>query len=304
MRPELLVPLLLLVLLTIAAAALLVLPPAMRRERIAARLQALHADAADAKAGQRTVPGNLLVGLGDALIRGGLVPRSLLEQWQAMLVAANFRRDASLAMFAGAKLALLVVAPIIAGVLLHHSHFADHTLAGAVIAGICGLVLPDMVVGRLRRRYLAAVERGLPDALDMLLMCSGAGLGMEAGIDRVATEIRTAHREIADEFRLTANELRISADRHATLVALGTRLGLDSMRRLVATLAQTMQFGTPLAQALRILAAEARQEEIARFETRAARLPVLLTLPMIVFILPTVFLIVAGPAILQLMRTL
>ena len=93
-------------------------------------------------------------------------------------------------------------------------------------------------------------------------------------------------------------------DRRAAILNMGARTGLESLKRLGATLVQTMQYGTPLSQALRTLSAEMRTEMLTRFEERAARLPVLLTVPMIVFILPTVFAVVGGPAMLRVMASL
>jgi tight adherence protein C len=96
--------------------------------------------------------------------------------------------------------------------------------------------------------------------------------------------------------------MRVNADRRVALLNMGIRTGLISLRRLGATLVQTLEYGTPLSQALRTLSSEMRQEALNRFETRAARLPALMTVPMIVFILPCVFLIVAGPAVVHLMQ--
>jgi tight adherence protein C len=174
----------------------------------------------------------------------------------------------------------------------------------ALAAAALGLLLPDAVLAQRRRARLQAVERGLPDALDMMVICAEAGLGLEAGIERVALEIAPAHRAVAEEFAVTAQELRIAADRRLALQSLGQRLQLEPLKRLAATLVQTLQYGTPLTQALRGLAAELRQEQLVRFETRAARLPVLLTLPMVAFILPTIFLVLAGPAVIEVMRSL
>jgi tight adherence protein C len=136
------------------------------------------------------------------------------------------------------------------------------------------------------------------------VICTEAGLGLEPAIERVALEIAPAHPAVAEELTNTAHEMRVNADRRAALANLGLRTGLQSLRRLGATLIQTMQYGTPLSQALRVLAAEMRQEAMTRFEARAARLPVLLTVPMIVFILPCVFLIVGGPAVVAVIQAL
>jgi tight adherence protein C len=119
---------------------------------------------------------------------------------------------------------------------------------------------------------------------------------------RVATELHNAHSEVAEELGQTANELQLISDSRVALTNLGVRTGIDGYKRLGTTLIQTMQYGTPLTEALRQLSAEMRQDSLTRFEARAARLPVLLTMPMILFILPCVFLIAAGPAIIQIMR--
>ncbi|MBV9734914.1 MAG: type II secretion system F family protein [Acidisphaera sp.] len=137
-----------------------------------------------------------------------------------------------------------------------------------------------------------------------MVICSEAGLGLEPAISRVAQEIRTAHRAVAEELAMTANELRVIADSRTALINAGTRTGIENIKRLAATLVQTMQYGTPLSQALRTLSAEMRQETLTRFEEKAARLPVLLTLPMIIFILPCVFMVVGGPAMLQVLKVM
>ena len=165
-----------------------------------------------------------------------------------------------------------------------------------------GLLAPDWLIGHQRKRYLARIEQGLPDALDMLVICTQAGLGLGPAIIRVATELQHAYREIAMEFEQTANELQVLSDARIAILNLGTRTGLESLKRLATTLAQTLQYGTPIAEALRVLSAEMRQEMLTKFEARAARLPVLLTLPTIVFILPCVFLIAGGPAMIQVMH--
>ena len=166
-----------------------------------------------------------------------------------------------------------------------------------------GLLAPDWLIGHQRKRYLGRIEHGLPDALDMLVICAQAGLGLGPAIIRVAAELQHSYREIALELEKTANELQVMSDSRMAILNLGTRTGLDSLKRLSTTLAQTLQYGTPLSDALRVLSAEMRQEMLTRFEARAARLPVLLTMPTIIFIMPCVFLIAGGPAMIQMMHT-
>ena len=174
-------------------------------------------------------------------------------------------------------------------------------MAMVAVAGIAGLLLPDQVVRLLHNRHLRSVERGLPDALDMMVICSEAGLGLEPSIERVGREIAIAHPAVSEELLNVAREMRVNADRRIALLNMSARTGLICLRRLGVTLVQTLEYGTPLSQALRTLSAELRQEALTRFETRAARLPVLMTVPMILFILPCVFLIVGGPAVVRVM---
>jgi tight adherence protein C len=160
---------------------------------------------------------------------------------------------------------------------------------------------PDFFIRRARKKYLRRLEAGLPDALDLLIICSEAGLALEAGFDRVAAEFGDSNPAAASELKLTASEMKILSDRRRALLNMGARTGLEAMTRLGGTLAQTIQYGTPISQALRVLAAEMRQTTLTRFEEKASRLPVLLTIPMILFILPCIFLIVGGPAVVQVM---
>jgi tight adherence protein C len=172
------------------------------------------------------------------------------------------------------------------------------TLVIPAAASMAGLLLPDIVVRYRRKKYLQRVERGLPDALDLLMICAQAGLGLTAAIVRVADEMHEGHQDIGLELALTANELQLIETRRA-LMNMGSRTGIDGLVRLANTLLQSMQYGTPLTDAMRVLSAEMRQDTLVRFEARAARLGVLLTVPMMIFILPCLFLVVGGPAAVQ-----
>jgi tight adherence protein C len=249
---------------------------------------------------------SLVAGVGEAITRGGLLSANTLEELQVRLSTAGLRGRNALAAFIGAKLLALVGLPLLCWIAVARTGWSPSMRFAAIAgAGVVGLLLPDYVVRTLNKRHLKSVERGLPDALDMLVICSEAGLGLEPAIDRVGREIGHAHQAVAEELLNVAREMRVNADRRAALINMGTRTGLPSLKRLGVTLVQTLQYGTPLSQALRTLSAEMRQEALTRFEARAGRLPALLTVPMIVFILPCVFLIVGGPAIvhvIQLMR--
>jgi tight adherence protein C len=239
------------------------------------------------------------------LSRSGLLPASTLAELEQTLLSAGLRRPNSLSLFIGAKLLLLLLLPLAAFVVLRQTHLATAVQAlGIGFAGVIGLLAPDTLLRRMRQNHLRGVELGLPDALDMLIICSEAGLGLEPGLERVAAEIMAAHPAVAMELHLTSTELRILSDRRVALTNMGARTGLSVMKRLGGTLIQTMQYGTPLSQALRTLSSEMRYEMQMRFEAQAARLPVLLTVPMIIFILPCIFIVVGGPAGLTVARTL
>ena len=245
----------------------------------------------------------LVAGVGDAITSGGLLSASTLEDLELRLSTAGIRGRSALTAFIGAKLLALAGLPLLTWIVVA-GWSSSMRIAAIAVAGLVGMLLPDYVVRTLHKRHLKAVERGLPDALDMLVICSEAGLGLEPAIERVGREIGHAHENVAEELLNTAREMRVNADRRAALMNMGTRTGLASLRRLGVTLVQTLQYGTPLSQALRTLSAEMRQEALTRFETRAGRLPALLTVPMIVFILPCVFLIVGGPAIVHVMQVM
>lgn len=254
---------------------------------------------------ETVLPLRVVASIGAMIARSGLLSSATLGELEQTLVASGLPGRNGLGLFIGSKILLLVGAPIAAWLVLRGLPVPE--TVGRLLplaAGALGLLVPDMVVRRTRASYVARVERGVPDALDLLVICTQAGLGLEAAIERVAGEIARAHPDLARELAQTTGELRIAVDTQRVLINLGTRTGLDSLKRVTGTLAQTLQFGTPLTGALRILAAEMRQQVLTRFEERAARLPVMLTLPMIMFIFPCLFIVVGGPAVIQLGRAL
>jgi tight adherence protein C len=239
--------------------------------------------------------------LGSAIIQSGILSRKAIADLEQTLAAAGYRPASALPLVVGGKVALMIGLPLVAWLAagsLEIAHGAGRMII-AVAGAAVGMILPDMIIGRLRKRYLADVERGLPDALDLLVICADAGLPLETALDRVALEFRDSDAPTANELALTAGEMKVMPDRRQALVNLGVRTGLDSLTALGGTLAQTLQYGTPLTQALRVLSAEMRHTMLTRFEERAARLPVMLTMPMMLFFLPCVILVVGGPAAVQ-----
>ena len=247
----------------------------------------------------------LVSSFGMLIARSGLLSRKTLQEMTATLEGAGFRGGRGLGLFIGAKILLLFLTPT----LLYFSlrNFMPGTLGLVLKLGggaIGGMLLPEMVANNIRTRHLEQVERGVPDALDMLVICADAGLALEAAIGRVAQEIQLLNPDLAQELNQTSRELQIGADMRSVMTSLGQRTNLDVLKRLATTLSQSLQFGTPLTQALRSLSTELRAEALVRFEDRAGKLPTLMTLPMIVFILPCVFLIVGGPAVINVMAVL
>ena len=155
---------------------------------------------------------------------------------------------------------------------------------------------PDIVVKNLVTKRQHAIRKALPDALDLLVICAEAGLSVDAAFNRVARELTKAYPELGDEFSLTAIELGFLTDRRAAFENLAQRVNLDSIRGVVTTMIQTEKYGTPLAAALRVLSAEFRHERMMRAEEKAARLPAIMTVPLILFILPVLFIVILGPA--------
>ncbi len=165
----------------------------------------------------------------------------------------------------------------------------------AVMVGL-GYKSPDIFVGNLVSKRTKEIRKGLPDALDLLVICAEAGLTIDASFNRVAKELGRAYPELGDEFSLTAIEMSFLTERRQAFENLAYRVDLDSVKGVVTTMIQTERYGTPLASALRVLSAEFRNERMMRAEEKAARLPAIMTVPLILFILPVLFIVILGPA--------
>ncbi len=155
---------------------------------------------------------------------------------------------------------------------------------------------PDIYLKNKIQKRSAAIRKGLPDALDLLVICAEAGLTVDAAFGRVSRDLGKAYPELGEEFSLTAIELGFLTDRRNAFENLAMRIDLDAIRGVVTTMIQTEKYGTPLASALRVLSAEFRNERMMRAEEKAARLPAIMTIPLILFILPVLFIVILGPA--------
>jgi tight adherence protein C len=297
-------------LMAMLTAAWMLLRDMRNQERYGSRVRQIHGEERIAaikieRLSLRETFSRGISGLGQTILNCGLVPAATKGQLETMLRAAGVRGEQSVGVFFGAKMTTMIVMPIVVWILIRNTGWSDLLLTFLPIAtGVIGLLLPDFIVKQMRKRFMARLEKGLPDALDMMVICAQAGLGLGPANIRVADEMKPSYRDLAIEFSLTANELQIMSDNRIALHNLGQRTGLEAFRRLAMTLIQTIQYGTPLTDALRTLSAEMRQEALTAFEESAARLPTMLTLPMIIFILPCVFLIAGGPAIIQVMHSM
>jgi len=250
-------------------------------------------------------PLDVVAKFGSMLAKSGILSDSTRRELEQTINQAGLRGSRVFGLFIGSKVLLMFGLPVIAYFLVHGHGFSAGMFYGSIGGSFAiGMLAPDFFIKQMRGKHLKQVERGLPDALDMMVICAQAGLGLENAIERVAQEFTYANQAVALELAICASEMRIGTDRRTALLALGERTGLDVMRRLAGTLIQTLQFGTPLSQALRVLASEMRTDNLTKFEEKAARLPVFLTLPMIIFILPCVFIVVGGPAGLSIVKTL
>ena len=173
------------------------------------------------------------------------------------------------------------------------------SLAGVLI----GFYAPTVYLRNAAAKRAKNIKLALPDGLDLMVICAEAGLSLDATLARVSRELGNGAPEIGEELAMTAAELTFLPDRRLAFDNLNARTNSDGIRAVVNTLQQTAKFGTPLAQSLRVLAAEMRTARITRAEEKAARLPALLTVPMILFILPTLFIVLLGPAALGIIDT-
>jgi tight adherence protein C len=193
-------------------------------------------------------------------------------------------------------------------VLLSYGYFGVRAMPSLGVLGSLGAVLgwltPHFVLGRLALKRRRAVASGLADAIELLVISVEAGLSLEEAINRIVGELRRSQPAMAEELAVTSADLRILPNRDEALRRLAERVNLPRIHSVVVTLSQTLKYGTPLAEALRIVAAELRNDDLLKLEEQANRMPVLLTIPMIVFILPSIFLVIGGPAFLKILDVL
>lgn len=226
------------------------------------------------------------------------------SELRVALAQAGMRRGSAVAVYMATRV-IGAVAGFIAAVILikmwkefpypPQAKFAFDGL-GAVI----GFYMPKVLLTNTAQKRQQAMTDGIPDTLDLMVICVEAGLSVEAAFARVTEEIMESFPVLAQEIGLTTAELAYLGDRRQAFENFATRTGLPAIKSLATTLIQTEQYGTPVGAALRVLADEKRLERMSIAEKKAAALPAKLSVPMIIFFLPLLFMVVIGPAIIQL----
>ncbi|MGH7221330.1 MAG: type II secretion system F family protein [Nitrospiraceae bacterium] len=224
-----------------------------------------------------------------------------------LLINAGYRSGKATVIFVGAKLLLAIVIvcllAMIPAKVIGFPSAAKLTFFYVLVAA-CGYYAPAYWLRRAIGSRKDALQRGIPDALDLMVVCVEAGLGLDQAIGRVGEEVKRTHPELSDELNMLTLELRAGVARQEALRNLAHRTDLEELRNLVALLVQTDRFGTSIGQALRVHADSMRTTRRLKAEELAAKLPVKLLLPLIFFIFPSMFMVVIGPACIKMIRVL
>lgn len=216
-----------------------------------------------------------------------------LRSRDAIVVYTFFKLVSPFVFLAGSALYVYGLDPIGSGPLID--------AAAVMVAALVGSKASDLVLKNRRNKRLASMRKALPDALDMLVICAEAGLGADAALRRVAAEVNRRASVLGDELSQTVLELSFRPDRRQALENLAERAPLPSILSFTNTLTQAEKYGTPLAWAFKVLSQEQRAERMMRAEEKAGRLPATMTVPMMIFILPALFIVLIGPAALDIM---
>ncbi len=225
------------------------------------------------------------------------------EKYSEKLTQAGMRSKDALVRFLFFKLVVPPVAGVVILFLVYVLNFwnLDTMMKPlvTVMSVVIGFYGPDLLVKSKISKRRELIRKSMPDGLDLMVICAEAGLSLDATMKRVSDELAVAAPELSDEMSLTSLELGFLPERRKALENLSSRVVLPAVRGLVTTLMQAEKYGTPLGNSLRVLSAEFRNERMMKAEEKAARLPALLTVPMIIFILPPLFVVLIGPAILR-----
>ncbi|MBR0815269.1 type II secretion system F family protein [Bradyrhizobium diazoefficiens] len=225
-----------------------------------------------------------------------------LDQLRAVLQSAGFNYHRTLPIWIGVKIVSMFLLPIVVFLFAQLSGRppADvliYTLVGVVV----GIMAPRLTLLMMRRRFDAAIRLGTPDTIDLLVVCSEAGMGLESALERVANEMIQTNPMMARVLYGLLDDLRILPNRVDAFEKLGAMS--DGLRRFGTMVGQSLQYGAPLSQALRTIAADLRRDRMTKLEERAHKLGAKLTIPMVLFLLPAMFIVLGGSPFLHLIRT-
>ncbi|MBR1298591.1 type II secretion system F family protein [Bradyrhizobium sp. AUGA SZCCT0042] len=225
-----------------------------------------------------------------------------LDQLRTIVQASGFNPHRTLSIWIGIKTVCMFLFPIIG---LFVAQLSGRPLTDGLIFMLIGVVIgimgPRLILSVLRRRFNASIRLGTPDMIDLLVVCSEVGMGLESALERVAEEMKETNPAMARVLYGLLDDLRILPNRSEAFEKLGSTS--DGLRRFGIMVAQSMQYGTPLSQALRSVAVDLRRERITNLEERAHKLGAKLTIPMVLFMLPAMFVILGGSPFLHLIRT-
>ena len=212
------------------------------------------------------------------------------------LVQAGFRRPEAASALSAAKMILIVFL----GAVVYFTGFYKHSpILTILIAIVAGYLLPDLWLSRMVKARQQALRLALPDALDLIVICMEAGLGIDQALLYVGQELRLAHPALCEEFDLVNAEMHMGRTRLEALRSLSTRTGVDDIQALVATLIQTDRFGTSVSQSLRVHSGDLRMKRRQRAEEMAAKTTIKMLFPLVFFVFPAIFVVIMGPAVIR-----
>jgi tight adherence protein C len=298
------------------ATTLTVLMPVLSRDRLSTRMQVMAterdkmraarlADLAkkDGQGRLRTTPKGFMQEIVDKLNLRSVFET---EEVRDKLKMAGLRGQAPLVGYMFFRVAMPAIIALIA--LLYLFVIADYDypvlvkIGLAIGAAYIGFYLPNMFIENLVQRRQTSIKNAFPDSLDMLLICVQSGMSIEAAFQKVSGEVGPSSLELAEELSLTTAELSYLQDRRQAFDNLGKRTGIPGIKAVATALIQAERYGTPVGTALRVMAKENREMRMSEAEKKAAALPPKLTVPMIIFFLPVLFVVILGPAIIQVFK--
>ncbi|MBN33465.1 MAG: pilus assembly protein TadC [Rhodospirillaceae bacterium] len=236
-----------------------------------------------------------------------MMEKARSPELRTKMLQAGWRGQGPAIAYVFSRMALPVVLACITAIVLFSAQKIelDAMVKLLICAGAAGVgyLAPSIVVSNTAKKRQETMVKSFPDALDLLVICVEAGISLEQGLVRVAKELADISPTLSDEFSITTAEMAYLGDRRQALENLATRTGADPVKALVTSLIQSEKYGTPLGVALRVLSQENREARMARAEQKAGSLPAALTVPMILFFLPVLFIVLIGPAVIQILQT-